>query len=150
MTFARVSGPGDLRTLGKGFRGDDGIPGRERPATDDACRRSRDVGKLRRKSRIVVYRNVKMVFPFVLCQLRDGYMKNSEKIWLVNNIVFFVIWLGVMTIALSLYYWLVVPLLSRFGLPDHAMYFVIFASPFMFLAYAVYKYILKKVSRVEE
>ena len=74
MTFARVPGPGDLRTLRRDSRGDDGIPGRERHRGYDACRRSRDVGKLQRKSRTDVYRNVEMVFPFVLWKLGDRYM----------------------------------------------------------------------------
>ncbi len=86
MTFARVPGPGDLRTRRRGSRGDDGVQGRERRRGHDGCRRSRDVGKLRRKSRTAVYRNVEMVFPFVLWKLGDEYMKKSTKYLVINNV----------------------------------------------------------------
>ena len=150
MTFARVSGPGDLRTLLRGSRGDDGVQGRERHRGYDARRRSRDAGKLRRKSRIGVVRNVEIVFPFVLRQLGDKHMREKGMNQLIRTIILFAYFVTVMITLGLLWYWLWVPLLSIFGLPDHTVYFVIFASPFMLLAYAAYIYVVKKISRDEE
>ena len=97
MTIARVPGPGNLRTLRKGSRGDDGVQGRERRATHDRCRRSRDVRKLRWKSRIAVYRNEEIVFPFVLRQLGHGYMTKNVK----NNIMYYLIFYFFLHISMS-------------------------------------------------
>ena len=115
MTFARVSGPGDLRTRRRGSRGDDGFPGRERRATDDRCRRSRDVGKLRRKSRIAVYRNVEMVFPFVLGKLGYRHMNKINRI--INWLIYMVYYLSAFAIlALVWLFLLLDPWLSILGL----------------------------------
>ncbi len=150
MTFARVPGPGDLRTRPRGSRGDDGVPGRERRRGHDARRRSRDVGKLRRKSRTAVVRNEDMVFPFVLRQLEDGYMKKETKTSLIYKVIIFVIWSTTVTIVMYIWSWWSESLLSIFGLPDHTVYFLIFAAPFLFLGHTIHKYVRKKIYRDEE
>ena len=150
MTIARVSGPGDLRTLLRGSRIDDGVQGRERHRGHDARRRSRDVGKLRRKSRTTVVRNEDMVFPFVLRQLEDGYMKKETKNKIINDVVFFVIWATTITIVGYLWHWWSDSLLSIFGLPDHTVYFLIFAAPFLFLGHTIHKYVRKEIYRDDE
>lgn len=150
MTFARVPGPGDLRTLRRGPRGDDGVQGGERHRGYDACRRSRDVGGLQQKSGIAVYRNVEMVFPFVLWRLGHGNMKKKIKNKIIHDVIFFVIWFGALTIAMYLWHWWSDSLLSILGLPDHTVYFLIFAAPFLLLAHAVHKSVVKKFYRDEE
>ena len=77
-------------------------------------------------------------------------MKKSTKYLVINNVIFFVIWFGVLAIVFYLGHLWSDSLLSIFGLPDHTVYFVIFASPFMLLAYAAYIYVVKKISRDEE
>ena len=145
MTFARVPGPGDLRTLRRGSRGDDGFPGRERHRGYDACRRSRDVGGLQQKSGIAVYRNEEIVYPFVLWQLGRGLMDEETKILLIYKGIFFVIWSTTMVSVVYLWFWWSESLLSIFGLPDHIVYFLIFASPFFYLAEKVRQYARKKI-----
>ena len=150
MTFARVPGPGDLRTLRKGCRSDDGIPGRERRATDDGCRRSRDGGELRRKSRIAVYRNVEMVFPFVLRQLGDKHMREKGMNQLIRTIILFAYFFTVVITLGLLWSWLWVPLLSIFELPDHSFYRLIFAVPVILLSRTFYIRVVSKFYRDEE
>ncbi len=149
MTFARVPGPGDLRTLPRGSRGDDGIPGRERRRGYDACRRSRDVGELQQKSGIAVVLNGEIVYPFVLWQLGRGLMEEETKKWLIYKGIFFVIWSTTMGIILYLWHLWSESLLSIFGLTDHELYLLIFSAPFLLLGSAVHKYV-KKIYRDEE
>ncbi len=104
MTFARASGPGDLRTRRRDPRGDDGVQGREPHRGHDARRRSRDVGKLRRKSRTAVYRNVEMVFPFVLRQLGHGYMTKEVKNNMINRVIYYGYWGSVYFFLAYLWY----------------------------------------------
>ena len=145
MTFAGASGPGDLRTLRRGSRGDDGFPGRERHRGYDACRRSRDVGGLQQKSGIAVYRNEEIVYPFVLWQLGRGLMDEETKKLLIYKSIFFVIWSTTMGIILYLWHLWSESLLSIFGLPDHIVYVLIFGSPFLYLAEKARQYLRKKV-----
>ena len=120
MTFARVPGPGDLRTRRRGSRGDDGVCGRVRHRGYDARRRSRDVGELRRKSRTAVYRNVEIVFPFVLWKLGDGYMEKKQIInQAINSFISGAYLLVMFAITVPVWIFLLLdPWLAILGLTD--------------------------------
>ena len=159
MTFARVSGPGDLRTRRRGPRGDDGIPGRERHRGHDARRRSRDVGKLRRKSRTTVYRNVEMVFPFVFGKLRDIHM--NLKTGIIKRLISMISYMAMFAIMAHVWYFLLLdPWLAILGLTDQIENYdqwqrnLIELAPFVPLAIIIAviheKVVVKKLYRDEK
>ena len=157
MTFARVPGPGDLRTLLRGSRIDDGVQGRERRRGYDARRRSRDVGKLRRKSRIAVVRNEEIVFPFVLWKLRDGYMTQSAKNIVINRVIYYVYFFLMLFICGFFWFWLSDPLFSILGIniEDYgrwARFFItaIFILPIVIIACVFHEAVISKLYRYDE
>ena len=159
MTFARASGPGDLRTRRRGPRGDDGVQGREPHRGHDARRRSRDVGKLRRKSRTAVYRNVEMVFPFVLRQLGHGYMTKEVKNNMINRVIYYGYWGPVYFLFAYIWYLWSDPLFLILGLTEElanygwGLQFLIiclFLLPMVLIAHVFFEKVVTKLYKYDE
>ena len=77
-------------------------------------------------------------------------MKKRTKNKIINDVIFFVIWAKTITIVGYLWHWWSDSLLSIFGLPDHTVYFLIFAAPFLFLGHTIHKYVKKEIYKDEE